>query len=86
MKKKKHVPEPSDLRQGWHPENWDAVTLAWLKTDDGKATLALLKAAPDLLNACRLALDCVDRFSGKLSPGASDRLKSALAKAEGRSS
>ena len=37
----------------WHPENWDAVTLAWLHSPEGAADLALVKAAPYLLEACK---------------------------------
>lgn len=35
-------------------ENWDNLTLAWLKTQDGLPTLKLIKAAPDLLAACQI--------------------------------
>lgn len=77
----------SDLRQGsWHPENWDAVTLLWLKTDDGKATLALLKAAPELLATVRDLVKEIRLYHKTFDAYkfvASERL---IAKAEGRSS
>jgi len=46
-----------------------------------EANARLIAAAPDLLHACELAADCVDRFQGKLSPGATDRLRAAIRKA-----
>jgi len=37
----------------WHPENWDNLSLYWLKSADGARALALVKAAPELLAACK---------------------------------
>ena len=39
-------------------ENWDALTLAWLKSPEGAADARLIKASPDLLEACRKAMTC----------------------------
>ena len=63
----------------------DVVLPYWAKTaKEHKANARLVAAAPELLNACLLAADCIDKFKGKLSPGAKDRLLAAIAKAEGR--
>jgi hypothetical protein len=42
----------------WKPENWDAVTLKYLKSPEGAKTLALLRAVPDLFKACIAAEAC----------------------------
>lgn len=79
---------PRDLDEfgSWHPEHWDAVTLAYLKTDAGKQMLALLKAAPQLLVAAKDARrTLVDAYEIASDRRQSIRLLTeALAKAEGK--
>ena len=36
---------------GWHPENWDAVTLAYFKTTEGQYTLRILQKVPEMVEA-----------------------------------
>jgi hypothetical protein len=70
-----------DEAGSWHPENWDGATLAWLKTPDGAPTLALLKAAPDLLRACKATVAAYNSHQ-LYDKCPLDFLKRTIAKAE----
>jgi len=52
-------------------------------SDEAKANARLIAAAPDLLDACKDALATLNQHEG-IPSETSDRLASAIAKAEGR--
>ncbi len=71
----------SSIRPDWHPENWDAATLAWLHSPAGAKDLAAISAVWDLLAACQeLVADIpgVDALSHAIESG-----RAAIAKALG---
>jgi hypothetical protein len=45
------------LLRSWHPENWDELTLAWLRSPGGAKELALLQALPRIVDLMKNALD-----------------------------
>jgi hypothetical protein len=54
------------------------------RTPVADANARLIAAAPDLLQACRIAREAVDSLDVSLGDRALDALISAIAKAEGR--
>jgi hypothetical protein len=49
-----------------------------------RANAQLIAAAPDLLAACKMAIEAVDAFDKPTTPGAEECLRVAIAKAEGQ--
>ena len=87
--KAKHTPGP------WHTEEYgDSIRVSNLDglvvvMDDGKGPLTmddarLISAAPDLMAACKLALELLPN-QGCAELGCAEKLRAAIAKAEGRS-
>jgi hypothetical protein len=51
----------------------------------GKSDARLIAAAPELLEACKLALECLSPFSDEDTDGSKTTIRKAIAKAEGKS-
>lgn len=53
----------------WHPENWDYVTLQWLKRPEGKALLRALQAMPTTMQALVDASATIENLRGLIREG-----------------
>ena len=63
------------------------VNLAWSDIDTAKANARLIAAAPELLKACRVAIETFDDDApgaGDTEKGALRRLRAAVSRAEGQ--
>lgn len=47
----------------WHPENWDQVTLEWLKRPEGRKMLSALQSLPDLVATLEFTHEWLSSFS-----------------------
>lgn len=84
----KHSPGPwlSVGADGFCMSIWDAKaeTVCEFKEPPDMADVRLLRAAPELLEACKAALLHLDVMSGEGVPGVREFLVAAIAKAEGK--